>query len=80
MAPEDSYRQQLGSGFDATSRYFPKTYGQDGFIHATKEPRSLLNIGTHFYKASIGPWICMELDANLLGVPVVYEAGNNDHF
>ena len=78
MAPEESFQQQLGlagSSIDTSLRYFPATYGQDGFIHATKEPNKLLNIGTHFYKSSIGSWVCIELDTNLLGAPVIYEAG-----
>jgi uncharacterized protein (DUF952 family) len=29
--------------------YFPPTYGADGFIHLTKDPKLLLDVANHFY-------------------------------
>ena len=54
--------------------YFPPTFDQDKFIHATEDPAMLLEVGSHFYKNSIGEWICLKLNPALVGGPVVYEA------
>ena len=55
--------------------YAPPTYGADGFIHATAEPEFLLGVANHFYKESVGDWICLRIDPNSLGSSkVVYEA------
>ena len=54
--------------------YVSPTFGQDNFIHATENPAMLLEAGTHFYKASIGDWICLKLNPELLAGPVIYEA------
>ena len=34
--------------------YFPPTYGVDGFIHATADPKLLIDVANHFYKDSVG--------------------------
>ena len=34
----------------AGEEYFPATYDQDGFVHATKDPEMLMDIANHFYK------------------------------
>ena len=73
--------------------YFPPTYAHDGFIHATAVPSMLIEVANHFYKdtrgrtipyhhslvyiSSIGDWICLEIDPQLLANGpqcVVYEA------
>lgn len=53
--------------------YYPPTYEQDGFIHATADPSMLLTVANHFYKDSTDSWICMELNPSWLGARVVYE-------
>lgn len=70
MAIEENFNRQTEEG----KMYFPPTYEADGFIHATAEPQSLLPVGTHFYKETVGDWICLKLDVTKLGGPVVYEA------
>lgn len=35
---------------EAGEEYFPATYDQDGFVHATKDPEMLMDIANHFYK------------------------------
>lgn len=62
MCIESEFDQQTISG----GLYYPPTYNTDGFIHATHDPRMLLEVGTHFYKDSIGEWICIKLDVSLL--------------
>ena len=80
MAPTPSLYAQLGENYlDPTSRndsfrYFPEAFNQDGFIHATKEPSMLLTIGTHFYRQSVGEWVCLEIQEDLLDCEVKYEA------
>lgn len=54
--------------------YFPPTYSQDGFIHATSNPKLLVDCGNHFYKNVKGNWVCILLNPGLLGGPVIYEA------
>jgi len=71
MAIAENFNSQTEA---AGSMYFPPTYAADGFIHATAEPQSLLPVGTHFYKASVGDWVCLKLDVSKLGGPVVYES------
>ena len=34
--------------------YYPPTYAVDGFIHATGDPRLLIEVANHFYKESEG--------------------------
>jgi uncharacterized protein (DUF952 family) len=54
--------------------YYPPTYSQDGFIHATGDPNFLLGVGNHFYKSVVGNWICLKLEPSQLGGKIVYEA------
>ena len=55
--------------------YFSPTFAQDKFIHATAEPRFLLEAGTHFYKQSVGDWECLKLEVSKLAEgSVIYEA------
>lgn len=70
MANEDSFNSKTANG----SEYFPPTYESDGFIHATKDPSLLMEIGNHFYKSDVGAWILLELDPYFLLGTVVYEA------
>ena len=55
------------------SMYYPPTYPQDGFIHATKEPQFLIDVANHFYKESNGDWICIKLEPMMLP-PVIFES------
>lgn len=55
--------------------YYSPTFAQDKFIHATAEPKFLLEAGSHFYKHVVGDWICLELDVSKLAEgSVIYEA------
>lgn len=53
--------------------YFPPTFVKDGyFTHATAVPGRLLETANHFYTATLGSWICLELStAALLGAGIV---------
>ncbi|RYH13816.1 DUF952 domain-containing protein [archaeon] len=61
------------SQMDSKAIYFPPTFQQDGFIHATREPACLLTVGNHFYKSSPGDWVCLEIDPAYLGCRCIYE-------
>jgi uncharacterized protein (DUF952 family) len=77
MAVRSFYEEQTKDG----SLYFPPTYAQDGFVHATADPKMLLSIGTHFYKDDRNDWICLELDVTKLCSPLKYEPGEfPEHF
>lgn len=65
--------QSLKECFDAKRQYYPPTYQQDGFIHATANPAMLLVVANHFYKDSQGDWICLEINPQLLCAEVKYE-------
>lgn len=55
--------------------YYSPTFSIDRFIHATAEPKFLLEAGNHFYLDVKGDWICLKLDVSKLAEnSVVYEA------
>ncbi|MEM7763151.1 MAG: DUF952 domain-containing protein [Pseudomonadota bacterium] len=56
--------------------YFPATYEQDGFIHATADAHLLLNVANHFYAGSDQAWLCLETTVKRVeatGVKVLFE-------
>lgn len=58
--------------------YYPPTYQVDGFIHATEDPKLLVDVANHFYKSSKDSWVCLELSIPWLlaqgNTQVIYEA------
>mmetsp|Transcript_3533 Transcript_3533/g.4733 ORF Transcript_3533/g.4733 Transcript_3533/m.4733 type:complete len:131 (-) Transcript_3533:234-626(-) len=54
--------------------YFPATYKQDGFTHATHDPKSLISIANHFYRESKRDWICLAIDVKKLKSPLKWES------
>ncbi|MEM7762439.1 MAG: DUF952 domain-containing protein [Pseudomonadota bacterium] len=58
------------------TKYFPPTYEQDGFTHATANPDLLLNVANHFYTDVPGKWLCLRMTVDSLqagGIKVVFE-------
>ena len=58
------------------STYFPPTYNQDNFTHATANPDFLLTIGNHFYTEVKGEWLCLRMSVASLsatGVQTIFE-------
>lgn len=56
--------------------YYPPTYKQDGFTHATANPELLMNVANHFYQDVPGKWLCLKMTSDSLiagGVEVVFE-------
>ena len=56
--------------------YYPPTYAQDGFTHATANPDLLLNVANHFYADVPGDWLCLRMTVESLskhGVEVIFE-------
>jgi uncharacterized protein (DUF952 family) len=56
--------------------YFPPTYHQDGFTHATANPIYLTTIGNHFYQDVEGDWLCLKMSLASLsqtGVDTIFE-------
>lgn len=73
------YHMCVTSDFEEATKdgglYYSPTFKEDKFIHATAEPKFLLEAGSHFYKHVKGEWICLKLDVSLLPEnSVVYEA------
>ncbi len=58
------------------SLYYPPTYEQDGFTHATANPALLLNVANHFYTDVPGQWRCLRMTVDSLkqaGIETVFE-------
>ncbi|KAI2508405.1 Protein of unknown function (DUF952) [Fragilaria crotonensis] len=57
--------------------YFPPTFKDDGmFTHATAVPQRLVTTANHFYTATEGDWICVELSRSALeslGIQTIFE-------
>lgn len=56
--------------------YYPPTYTQDEFTHATANPDFLLIIGNHFYPDVAGDWLCLRMSVDSLqatGVETIFE-------
>ena len=70
MCDESDYHLQISD----KNEYLSPTFTIDKFIHATGEPKFLLEAGNHFYKETKGKWICLKIDVNKLTSQVVYEA------
>jgi len=63
MCQQTLWNQAVASG----KAYFPPTFRKDGyFTHATAVPSRLLETANHFYTASVGDWICLELSTDKL--------------
>jgi len=61
---------------ESNTTYFPPTYSQDKFTHATANPDFLLTIGNHFYQDVKGEWLCLRASVDSLaatGVRTVFE-------
>ncbi|TFJ83190.1 hypothetical protein NSK_005499 [Nannochloropsis salina CCMP1776] len=59
---------------EADTEYFPPTYQQDGFTHATADPTTLLPIANHFYTSIPEPFLLLVVLPSLLTAPVKWEA------
>jgi uncharacterized protein (DUF952 family) len=46
--------------------YYPPTYEQDGFTHATSDPAKLLTVANYFYKDVSADWICLKMTRDSL--------------
>lgn len=56
--------------------YYPPTYEQDGFTHATANPQLLLNVANHFYTDVPGTWLCLQMTIDSLmsyGIRTIFE-------
>ena len=66
----------LNDALETNSTYYPPTYSQDGFTHATANPDFLLTIGNHFYTDVEGGWLCLRMSVDSLagtGVRTIFE-------
>lgn len=62
MCPKVSWEDAKSSG----AAYFPKTFEQDGFTHATAVPSRLIVTANHFYQHVEGDWICLQFTRSAL--------------
>lgn len=55
------------SAVESGNAYFPPTFEADGgFTHATAVPKRLIATANHFYTATKGDWICLQLSRSTL--------------
>jgi len=60
----------------AGAEYFPPTYEQDGFTHATADPSKLLVVANYFYKDVHADWLCLKMTRHTLdaaGITLKFE-------
>lgn len=73
MCQKSVWKAAVTSG----AAYFPPTFESDGmFTHATAVPKRLIQTANHFYTATKGDWICLELSRSALyklGIDTVFE-------
>jgi len=56
--------------------YYPPTYEQEKFTHATANPEYLIGVANHFYKSVGTTWLCLEMTIESLagaGVQTIFE-------
>ena len=46
--------------------YYPPTYEQDGFTHATADPSKLLVVANYFYRDVKSDWLCLKMTRKTL--------------
>ncbi|MEL6870454.1 MAG: DUF952 domain-containing protein [Pseudomonadota bacterium] len=57
--------------------YYPATYEQDGFVHATADPGLLLAVANNFYRSNPADYLCLEIATaavTIAGLELRYEA------
>lgn len=68
--PEVLYHMALSARWEAAKAgdeaYWPPTFEQDGFTHATAVPGRLLDTANHFYQQSVGEWVCLRFARSAL--------------
>lgn len=72
LVQTDLWQAALATG----QTYYPPTYEQDGFTHATANPELLLNVANHFYTDVPGDWQCLQMTIASLAaqdIAVVFE-------
>lgn len=69
-------KESWDAALASNTTYYPPTYKQDEFTHATANPDFLLIIGNHFYKDVTGEWLCLRMSVDSLqstGVKTIFE-------
>jgi len=46
--------------------YYPPSYDQDGFTHATADPKYLIGVANHFYRDVKADWLCLKMTRETL--------------
>jgi uncharacterized protein (DUF952 family)/mannose-6-phosphate isomerase-like protein (cupin superfamily) len=73
MCQQTLWDEAVASG----KAYFPPTFADDGFFtHATAVPARLMETANHFYTATEGSWICLQLSTEKLqeaGIMTLFE-------
>ena len=62
--------------------YFPPTFDEEGFTHATGVPSRLIETANHFYQDVAGEWICLRFTRSALrrcGITVKDEEAKEAH-
>lgn len=69
LVPADRWKHCVESG----TPYWPPTYKQDGFIHLSHRPATLIPIGNNFYRSIANSFVVLKLDPSKLSSEVKFE-------
>jgi predicted TIM-barrel fold metal-dependent hydrolase/uncharacterized protein (DUF952 family) len=58
---------------DATARYEPAGFADEGFVHCTDGDAEMLAVANRFYAADPGAFVVVDLDLGLVGAPWRYD-------
>jgi uncharacterized protein (DUF952 family) len=58
---------------DPREPYVPQDFERDGFIHCTDGERRLADVLSEFCAESVGDWLVLYIDSELVEAPVKYE-------
>ena len=58
---------------DPAAAYEPPGFGAEGFVHCTDGDEEMLAVANRFYAAEPGPFVALDLDLALVGVPWRYD-------
>lgn len=69
LAPAADYQ-----GTPAGQPYVPAAFAEDGFIHCTLEPTTLLEVANRFYRDQPGDFLVLDIDPLRLTAELRFEA------
>jgi uncharacterized protein (DUF952 family) len=63
----------------AATSYVPAAFAAEGFIHTTRTPGLLAEVGNRYYRNDPRPYLLLTIDLDRLAVPWRYDAAGEDY-